>query len=1480
MSKKQISLKLSTVALAVLLASCGGGGSDGYFNEKDNSQGNGNGNSADGNNSTDNTAQIAESLNVLDLKDAEGKVIVNANDSSVVQFTVQVLNKDNGGVAEKDVILSIKDSEKLGVTSKASLVKTMEGGFALFELNIPTLNAASGKVQLTATVKGTSINQVYTLNIVKKATIQSEYNLNVDQGVVLNLPKGNATINARVTDKNGGIKAGQTVVLALPPQMQDKFSITSGSSVTTDEKGNARFTITSNSDLTAKEIEEFTATSQSLEFNLIDENQSQKKVKAALTFKDISQVVQKLEIIKADMPIAAQGGTTTVKVRAKNTNDVALANKKVQLQFSDKSDAYGVTVDPAEAMTDTNGYATFTIKSNSSYPIALSQQGINLKAVYAESSEVFAQETITVITTNETADDQLALQRLEIDSSYKISAKNDKVKITVKGINNKGVAATKGKVTLSLNEEATSNGVTFDGSNTQEFKDGYVTFTLYTNAKTEAAVTALVTTGITASFKTDNDISNSIKITVEDEAKSEEAVGFLAIDPLKNAFDYTKDQSISVKVKAVGVQGSALQGENLAAKLVGLSTADLQALGLTLTHASTQTTDATGYATFIYQYKANGSTKQKELTTAGIRILVSGSNDSQQTVSLNFKAPTDVDTVDLDYLAVDMSSGNLILTQGVEQTLTVVVNATDTNGQAYAGQKVGVGLSDAALSNGVSLKTASALTTNAQGKVTFSLQVKANSASELNNLIANGITIAVKGTRQDGSAYTLTRKIEVTQPVIVLPNLAGLSLSYDVQTVSVLGGEVKIKVVAKDQAGQPIPNTPLVIAVSGLTSSRASLSDTNLITNSKGEAEFTIKVSEGAYDASLIKNGITFAVVGSNLNNNDRIQQTGTIQVVIPKDSVNLRLNADEKNLELGKTYAVQIAVKDELGANTAYPVNLSLNKEAVDAGVRLASDSVLTSANGTAPVSIIVPKNIPDAVKAQLLTAGIQVTGSITNPKGEALKAVLSFTVYEAINLNHLEIVSSKADLSTAGDKSIVTVRLLDQNNQPVKNQDVTLSANNSATLIVGTPGDGHLTNTSTPQTVKTDSNGNAFFALELDAATLDADLLRASGIELTAVHTDAAGAVKTQITRLGAFTPAPGAPLAPRYNLRIASSKSSLNVRNDTADVTVTLVDANGGGVAEKYVRLAIENNVLNGTIIEGASGLTTDEKGKAVFKIKIDEAARRAGYTAANFISQDLQLAAYFSEEGYNEAQQITQIDVVPSAVVNPVASIVIGVNPTETSSSSDGVYYTKNLSVSVVDFDGKPLAKQKVEMDITPTVYIKGQYKWVLAPVLGEAPAAKWVGAGEPYYDLDNPNIYLDTSGVPTNNNGTPSDTRDDYAAAPVLNPIQFCRADSTGAAVTNTQVTNIPVKVPTFLGQGTTATYTTDEEGKFDLTIRYPKIYAQWLNVRIGASSTVATLPFRTTYNLGLPSVNSDYSTDGSYGPNLDSPYGTSTTTCP
>ena len=1431
---KELGVKATVLASSLALVACGGGGGGYYGDDKNNG---GTGTENGGNGSTTDTKKVVESLG-LSLQDAEAKPIEVAYDNSKVLISVQALNSDKGGVAAKLVNLSIADSEKLGVTSKSSQVTTSDDGVAVFELNIPTLNANSGKVQLTATVDGTTIKQVYTLNIKKTSTIQSEYNLKIQQGVVLNLPKGSASITAQVTDKNGGVKANQSVSLALPAEMQGKFSITNGSTLKTDELGKATFNITANSDLTEADIAQLVLTSSSLDFKLVDEFKAESQAKASITFKDVSQIVQKLEIVTQDSPIVAQGGTTQVTVVAKNSDGNLLANKKVKLSFTDSSAVYGVTIDQAEVTTDAKGYAVFTLKSASSYPIALSQQGINLKATYSDSADIFATATVKVTTADTGASNQQALQRLEIASSYQINAKNDSITITVKGINNKGEAATQGKVKLSLNAEANSNGVTFDGSAEQEFKTGYVTYTLKTNAKTPAAVEALVAAGITATFTTDNNVTNGIKITVEDEAKSEEALSYLAIDPINVAYDYTKDQTIVVKVKATGVKGSALKGETVNLGFSkAYSVSELQSLGLSLTSAADALTDATGYATFTYQYKASGSPTQKGLVENGLGLIAKPTNGvgAASTVNLNFKAPTAQGEIDLDHLNIDML-GSLILTANNEQTFDVTVNALGTDGKALANQKVSIGLNDAATSNGASLATAATLTTNAQGQATFKIKVKANNTSELANLVANGLTVAVKGVRTDGSAYTVTRKVEISQPVVVIPDLAALSLSYDVQTVSVLGGEVRVKVIAKDENGTIIPNTSVAIALSSLAGSRVSLSDSNVTTNSKGEAEFTIRVAEGAYDASLIKNGITFAVVGTNRNNGDRIQQTGSIQVAVPANALNPRLTTDTKYAKANDKIKIYASVKDEAGAyTTGTPMRLSLNPEAVAAGVTLSADSILVSSTG----NITVELNIPNGLSTAQLSK-ISVIGSINNPNGAEIKTTLELEVQDVVNDYHLSIDSNRTSLSLAGDTALVTVKLLDANQGGVQNQPVNLAIVDSrkSTTIKGA------------SQIVTNQYGEAVFSIDMKAS----NSLDLSSIQLIATHTNAQGAKAQQISQIGVHTPT---ALIPQLDLKLKASKDKLHVRGDAVEVSVLVTDINGSSQPGKAVTLTIPNYQKNGAYIRGASTLTSDENGWVKFTVVVDESLRANGYDAAQFVNDDLIVEALVKDSNATERRQSYLVDVINAEIPVTQGSITVVMNPTKVGvDDQTGIYYNWSASVQLVDLDGRPVANQNVTMDIRAVEFTRGAWTVVENPTTKEKSWAQYL-----------PPTSLPLScAVPDNDDvSTPYDDR---------NVTITGEKDKNGTDVLET------LNAVRFIGASEsnpyTATYTTDKEGKFDFELRYPKAYASWLKVQVGAKTSLSNYPVHGYRTVMLPAVANDFDkTDWSYTPSINnqSPYG-------
>ena len=975
---KKIGVNTTVLTTSLALAACGGGGG-GYYGNNNNSSNNNNGNNTGGNQSETDTTKVAQSLTVT-LQDAEGKTLQTAQDKSQVKVAIKVLNADKGGIAGKDIRLSINDADKIGVESTSSKVTSDENGVATFTLDIPALQAANGKVQLTAVVDGTTISIPYTLNIQKASTITSDYNLSVAQGTVLNLPKGSADSAVQVTDTNGGVKPGQTVQLTLPAEMQGKFVIASGSSISTDAEGKATFKITANADLTTAEIAQIIATSQTLTFKLIDEHRAERQATAALTFNDISKTVSVLEVITPDTSIAAKAGTAKVRVFAKNSNGDILANTKVKLAVEAVAASYGVTLDAAEKTTNSSGYAEFTLSSNATqYPLALVQLGINLTATTESSPNIKGNATVQVVTADETVDNQEAIQRLEIASSYKVNAKNDDVTITVKAIDFTGFGAKKGKVTLSLNPEAQSNGVTFEGASTKDVgTNGIVTFKLKTNATTVKAVDALVKAGITATFTTDNNVTNKIDIAVEDEAVSEEKVRYLAFEPITQRFDYTKSQVIKVRVQAVGEGDSALKGESISLARTGLTTQQLQDLGLTPKGSSTKLTDENGFAEFEFQYTFANTQEQKDLVLnpAGIRLLAKSTNDKTQILDLKFKEPSATTDVTLESLVID-TLGLATLAVNTPVTLNVIVKATGSDGQVYKNQKVGLGLNEAALQNGASIVGGASKTTDANGNASFQIQITAKNPTELENLVANGLTLAVKGAETD---ITALRKIELSKPAVVLPELVNFSITPVDPTLSVLGGETRVKVVARDIDGNAIPNTPISVALSSLVSGRASLSGVSAMTNSKGEAEFTVIVSEGAYDNQLIKNGITFAVVGTSPRSGDLVQQTSSIGITAPANALNPRLTADVNSVTAGQTVKVYASVKDEMGLNTAAgtPMRLSLNSQAVTAGVKLASEAVVVQANGSVAVDLIVPKGVSSATFSSIV-----VTGTIRDPRG-----------------------------------------------------------------------------------------------------------------------------------------------------------------------------------------------------------------------------------------------------------------------------------------------------------------------------------------------------------------------------------------------------------------------------------------------------------------------------------------------------------------
>jgi len=136
---KDVGLKLSTVALAVLLASCGGGGSEGYYN-------NGSGNSSSTNPST------GEAVKAVDIS------------------AVQLIDRNGNltqSIAAEGVIAKVKVTDQSGKGISGALVTfTVTGGVVLGSSNGAVLTNTNGEASISVKPENMNTNGAYQISAI------------------------------------------------------------------------------------------------------------------------------------------------------------------------------------------------------------------------------------------------------------------------------------------------------------------------------------------------------------------------------------------------------------------------------------------------------------------------------------------------------------------------------------------------------------------------------------------------------------------------------------------------------------------------------------------------------------------------------------------------------------------------------------------------------------------------------------------------------------------------------------------------------------------------------------------------------------------------------------------------------------------------------------------------------------------------------------------------------------------------------------------------------------------------------------------------------------------------------------------------------------------------------------------------------------------------------------------------------------------
>ena len=442
---------------------------------------------------------------------------------------------------------------------------------------------------------------------------------------------------------------------------------------------------------------------------------------------------------------------------------------------------------------------------------------------------------------------------------------------------------------------------------------------------------------------------------------------------------------------------------------------------------------------------------------------------------------------------------------------------------------------------------------------------------------------------------------------------------------------------------------------------------------------------------------------------------------------------------------------------------------------------------------------------------------------------------------LNSLRIDLDKNTLAAMNDSIVVTVKALSINKGGLPSLPVTLKITDPTNLVLNQGSD----------TVTTDENGNAQFTLQTLKNTNFSELVK-NGFTIEASVKGRNISQTQQINVSGADI----SVVEEKNIVVLNATKDTVNVRDDKSTITVKVLNQNGEVLQDQKVSLRVEDAAKSGIYLTNLSP-TTDENGNAKFDLIVNETLRK-GMTAEQLIQSGIRLTATVTGTNGQVSTQNYKINVIDATVPVADGTIVIAYNPTEVIAydAAEGNFYAKEAVVTVTDKDGKPLANQSVTMSVTPTYYRFGQYVWA-ATIPDDVDSPSWLhpAAYPVYYDR-------------TKYTGGQND--DDKNYIQLTNPSTTCNVGN------KTTVNGKSLQVATLVGQENTAStliYKTDNAGKFNLQLRYPKIYATWVGIEVKATTTTGSKNIEATENIPLNPSTADFSTDGTFGPNLTSPFG-------
>ncbi len=1119
--------------------------------------------------------------------------------------TANVLDASQGALANVPVTFTLPGLDQTGIANlSGSTVTTDAQGKATINLSLTSLNAtqrsylmSNGLTVNASVANGTSVAPIK-LSAKQSSTLPvtvESVSVVADSDNILMTAGSTVKVTAIALDKNFGGLANQTLTVKIPdPSATGVYNIT-GSTITTDSKGEAIFNLQIKSALTAAQKQ---ALANGLVVDITAANGKTSQIK--LSAKAVNDVVVSnvnLTSNVTNIPLSV-GSQFTVTANVSDAQNGTIANSPVTFSLPSLAD-YGVTsLSPSTIITDDKGQAIITLQVQS---LTDTQRANLLKGFTINATangKVAPALTLTGMDTIKRFDVKAVNLSSPISKFNIKTGERFTVTASVLGANNTGIGGAPVEFTID-NPSLTGVYAVSDTTNVITNVNGEATIEL--EVKSEAAKQLLLTDGVTITAIAKNTLNNppadiSGKKTIlgtdptlsANIAKVSKALLVSSVNP----FDLTVGNKLSITASIADANNGKLDGVP-----VSFTLPDLDKTGIANLSGSTIVTNANGEAIINLEIKSLSADQRNYILTNGLTVKAAVPNGTVisplQLSAKNVMTPDNT----IDSISVTADSNNIIMAAGSRVRVTAV--ALDKNFGGIKGQNLTVNIPNPALT-GVFNLSGSTVTTDDKGEAIIDLEVKTTLTDAQKAALLNGLNVTVAA--QNGRQGVINLAAKAANEVSVSTvNLTGSNIPLTI------GSQVKVVATVLDDQKGVVKNTPVTFTLPSFADTGvASLSASTVLTDDKGEAVITLEVKSltDAQKQALL-NGFTI-----NATSNGKAAPALTLKGVdtsvkrLDVKSVKLTSPVNPFNIKIGERFTVTASVLN--GNNTGIggaPVEFNLLTNPSVSGVYAVSDTsnITTNASGEATIELEVKSTaakdylIQNGISIQALskntmnTTPADVKGNITlkgiDPSAVPVEANIALVKQGALSSS---LSNNIFDL-TVGTTFDITASVADANQGPLSKVPVTFSLPGlESTGIANLSG----------STVTTDTQGKAVIKLRIDSLSkTQRNYLLTNGLVVNATVPNGTKINPIKLTARDAGIDSVITSIAVT-----ADRDDILMMAGSKVHVTASALNGNFGGVAASDLTFSIPDPALTNVFNITGTTVKTDEKGEASIDLEV--------------------------------------------------------------------------------------------------------------------------------------------------------------------------------------------------------------------------------------------------------------------------------------